>query len=66
MAHLQASLVAKTDRLSAREEKILKLLMEGYSTAAIARDLKVSTATVQATIHQITHKLKARSDEAPG
>jgi DNA-binding NarL/FixJ family response regulator len=57
--------VAKTDRLSAREEKILKLLMEGYSTAAIARDLKVSTATIQAAIHEIVRKLKARSDEAP-
>jgi DNA-binding NarL/FixJ family response regulator len=57
--------VAKTDCLSAREEKILKLLMDGYSTAAIARDVKVSSATVQATIHEITRKLKARSDEAP-
>ena len=63
---MQASLVAKTDRLSAREEKILKLLMDGYSTAAIARDLKISTATVQATIHEITRKLKPRSDETPG
>jgi len=58
--------VAKKDRLSAREEKILKLLMEGYSTAAIASDLKISTATAQAAIREIVRKLRARSDEASG
>ncbi len=63
---MQAIVVAKTDRLSAREEKILKLLMEGYSTAAIASNLKVSTATIRAAIHEIIRKLRARSDDAPG
>jgi DNA-binding CsgD family transcriptional regulator len=57
--------VAKPDRLSAREEKILKRLMDGYSTAAIARDLKLSITTVQAAIREIARKLKARSDAAP-
>lgn len=40
--------------------------MDGYSTAAIARDLKLSITTVQAAIHEIVRKLKARSDAAPG
>jgi DNA-binding CsgD family transcriptional regulator len=57
--------VARPDRLSAREEKILKRLMDGYSTAAIARDLKLNIATVQAAIHEITRKLRARSDATP-
>ncbi len=45
------------DRLSAREEKILELLL----AKRIARDLNISTATVKADMHEILRKLNARN-----
>ena len=47
------------DRLSAREEKILELLLVGASNKRIARDLNISTATVKADMHEILRKLNA-------
>jgi DNA-binding NarL/FixJ family response regulator len=51
----------KVDRLSAREEKILELLLVGASNKRIARDLNISTATVKADMHEILRKLNARN-----
>jgi DNA-binding CsgD family transcriptional regulator len=51
------------DRLSAREKKILLFLIDGRSTADIARDLQVSAAMVKTAIREIIRKLTAKSGE---
>jgi DNA-binding CsgD family transcriptional regulator len=51
------------DRLSAREKKILQFLIDGHSTADIARDLQVSAAMVKTAIREIIRKLTAKSGE---
>ena len=53
--------MTKMDRLSAREKKILQFLIDGRSTADIARDLQVSAAMVKTAIHEIIRKLTAKS-----
>lgn len=63
-----ASLSASTDpgsagamQLTMRERLILELLSEGRSTAAIARYLKVTPATVRNHIQHVLHKLSAHT-----
>jgi two-component system nitrate/nitrite response regulator NarL len=48
--------------LSAREEKILRLLVVGFSNREIARDLDINVATVKAEMRQLLRKVKARSE----
>jgi DNA-binding CsgD family transcriptional regulator len=55
--------VAKMDFLSDREKKILKLLVDGYSTAAVASRLKVGAPSIQADIIEIIRKLTAKFDD---
>ena len=55
--------MTKMDRLSAREKKILLFLIDGRSTADIARDLQVSAAMVKTAIREIIRKLTAKSGE---
>jgi DNA-binding NarL/FixJ family response regulator len=51
-----------TSDLSAREEKILRLLVAGSSNTEIARDLGISAAAVKDDMRQILRKVKARSE----
>jgi DNA-binding NarL/FixJ family response regulator len=48
--------------LSAREEKIVQLLVVGFSNRDIARALDVNVATLNAEMRQLLHKLKDRSE----
>jgi DNA-binding NarL/FixJ family response regulator len=50
----------KMHRLSAREKKILELLLVGASNKAIARDLRISTAAVKVDMREILRKMNAR------
>jgi DNA-binding NarL/FixJ family response regulator len=47
---------------SAREEKILQLLLVGSANREIARELDINVETVKADMRQILRKLKARSE----
>jgi DNA-binding NarL/FixJ family response regulator len=46
--------------LSAGEEKILRLLVVGFSNKEIARDLDISVATVKAEMRELLRKVEAR------
>jgi DNA-binding NarL/FixJ family response regulator len=48
------------DRLSARERQVLKMMIEGYSTRAIAETLKLSVKTVEKHRTNLAAKLQAR------
>ena len=47
---------------SAREEQILRLLLAGFPTREIARNLDMTVATVKAVLRQILCTVKARSE----
>jgi DNA-binding NarL/FixJ family response regulator len=53
-----------TVRLSAREEEVLRMLVEGYSDRAIAEALFLSVRTVEAHVTRIRIKLGVRSRTA--
>lgn len=48
-------------RLSKREEEILKLIIEEYTTSEIAEALSISTETVRTHRKHLLEKLKARN-----
>lgn len=50
-------------RLSAREKKILDLLILGFPTDTIARDLATTARAVKADMREILRKLTAHSDD---
>jgi DNA-binding NarL/FixJ family response regulator len=47
---------------SAREEQILHLLLVGFPTEQIARELDINVATVKADMREILRTVKARSE----
>ena len=47
---------------SAREEQILRLLLAGFPTREIARNLDMTVGTVKAVLRQILCTVKARSE----
>jgi DNA-binding NarL/FixJ family response regulator len=51
----------KRQKLTRREEEILRYLMLGFSNKIIARKFALTTGTVQAHVKAILHKLDARS-----
>lgn len=52
---------AEIDKLAAREQEILQLLMKGYSYKMIAAELKISIETVRTHIKRIYEKLHVHS-----
>ena len=46
----------------AREEQVLQLLLVGFSTKEIARDLDITVASVKAVLGKILRSVKARSE----
>jgi DNA-binding CsgD family transcriptional regulator len=48
-------------QLTSREKLILEMLAEGRSTSSIAKQLKISSATVRNHIQHVLHKLSAHS-----
>jgi DNA-binding NarL/FixJ family response regulator len=47
---------------SAREEQILHLLLVGFPTREIARELDITVSTVKADMRRILRKVKAYSE----
>jgi len=52
----------KMEVFSAREEQILQLLLAGFPTKKIARDLDITVATVKAALRQILRTVNAQSE----
>jgi len=52
---------SEADKLSAREQEILQLLMKGYSYKMIAPELKITLETVRTHIKRIYEKLHVHS-----
>jgi DNA-binding NarL/FixJ family response regulator len=46
----------------AREEQVLQLLLVGFSTRQIARELEIDVATVKAVLREILRTVKAGSE----
>jgi len=58
----EAGAMRETGVFSAREEQILRLLLAGFPTREIARNLDMTVGTVKAVLRQILCTVKARSD----
>ena len=54
--------MSKMGVFSAREEQILHLLVVGFPTKKIARDLDIPVATVKAVLRQILRTVNAQSE----
>ena len=52
------------DRLSAREREVASLVARGYSNKLIARDLRLSVATIKDHVHRALAKTRCRSRAA--
>lgn len=52
---------APVEVLSEQERRILKLLSEGANTAAIARELNISSQTLRNHLHHINRKLRTHN-----
>jgi two-component system, NarL family, response regulator LiaR len=55
--HPDLASVQRLAKLSAREQQILKLIVEGYSNPQIAADLNLSVSTIKTHIRGIMNKL---------
>jgi DNA-binding NarL/FixJ family response regulator len=56
-----AGMLAERVGLSPRDVTVLRFLAEGWTTAAIARELAYAESTIKKEVHLIVHRLGARN-----